>query len=212
MAFLIFSFSLFLNFTISCSEAHEHIAKAVNPEDSVAMMTSKGVNTLISDSGVIKYRIVTERWDVNMAKNPSRWEFMKGIFFEQFDEQFHLQAYIQADTAWYFDKQRLWKLRGRVNIRNVKGLIYTSEELYWDGIKHEFYSNVFSRVVTPERTMEGTYFRSDEKMERYMVTNSKGSFLASDMEDEEEQPETAPDDSLAEEQYVRPAAQKHRKY
>ena len=71
---------------------------------------------------------------------------------------------------------------------------------------------MFSRVVTPERTMEGTYFRSDEKMERYMVTNSKGSFLASDMEDEEEQPETAPDDSLAEEEYVRPAAQKHRKY
>ncbi len=210
---LLLSFVIFhLSFSVACTEAQEHTADAIRPEDSVSMMTTYGVNTLISDSGVIKYRIVTERWDVNTVRQPSRWEFMKGIFFEQFDEQFHLQAYIQADTAWYFDKQRLWKLRGRVNIRNVKGLIYTSEELYWDGIKHEFYSNVFSRVVTPERTMEGTYFRSDEKMERYMVTNSKGSFLASDMEDEEEQPETAPDDSLAEEQYVRPAAQKHRKY
>lgn len=205
--------SLQLSSVLSCSEAQEHIADAVNPEDSASMMTTYGVNTLISDSGVIKYRIVTERWDVNTVRQPSRWEFMKGVFFEQFDEQFHVQAYIQADTAWYFDKLRLWKLRGRVNIRNVKGLIYTSEELYWDGIKHEFYSTVFSRVVTPERTMEGSYFRSDEKMEHYLVTNSKGSFMASDMEADEEEPATTEStDSLVEEPYVRPAPQKHRRY
>ena len=174
-----------LSFGLACSQPQEHTAAAVNPEDSVSMMTSYGVNTLISDSGVIKYRTVTERWDVNTVRQPSRWEFMKGVFFEQFDEQFHVQAYIQADTAWYFDQQRLWKLRGRVNLRNIDGLIYTSEELYWDGIRHEFYSNVFSRVVTPERTMEGTYFRSDENMTRYTVSNSEGSFLASDFEDSE---------------------------
>lgn len=167
----------------ACSEQHEHTAPAVNPQDSVSMMTTYGVNTLISDSGVIKYRIVTERWDVNTVRQPSRWEFMKGVFFEQFDEKFHVEGYIQADTAWYFDQQRLWKLRGRVNIRNIKGLIYTSEELYWDGLKHEFYSTVYSRLVTPERTIEGTYFRSDEKMTHYIVTNSKGSFLPNDLDD-----------------------------
>ena len=204
--------SLYVSLSVSCSEAQEHTAAAINPEDSVSMMTTYGVNTLISDSGIIKYRIVTERWDVNTVRQPSRWEFMKGIFFEQFDEQFHVQAFIQADSAWYFDKLRLWKLRGRVNLRNVKGLIYTSEELYWDGTKHEFYSTVFSRIVTPERTMEGTYFRSDEKMEHYLVTNSKGSFMASDMDAEEEQPEiTEEPDSLAEEPYVRPAPEKHRR-
>ena len=168
----------------ACSEQHEHTAAAINPQDSVSMMTTYGVNTLISDSGVIKYRIVTERWDVNTVRQPSRWEFMKGIFFEQFDEQFHVEGYIQADTAWYFDQERLWKLRGRVSIRNIKGLIYTSEELYWDGLKHEFYSTVYSRLVTPERTIEGTYFRSDEQMTHYMVTNSKGSFLPNDFDEE----------------------------
>ena len=178
-----FAFTLLLLFW-ACGEAKEHTAPAVNPEDSVSMMTSYGVNTLISDSGVIKYRIVTERWDVNTVRQPSRWEFMKGIFFEQFDEKFHVVAYIQADTAWYFDQKRLWKLRGRVNIRNTEGLVYTSEELYWDGISHEFYSNVYSRLVTPERTIEGTNFRSDEQMTHYRVTNSVGSFIPSDLEEE----------------------------
>ena len=101
---------------------------------------------------------------------------------EQFDEKFHIQAYIQADTAWYYDQMKLWELRGRVKVRNVNGLRFNSEELFWDGITHEFYSYKFSRVITPERTLEGTYFRSDEYMTHYTVSNSKGSFVRSDME------------------------------
>jgi hypothetical protein len=60
-------------------------------------------------------------------------------------------------------------------------LVYESEELFWDGIKHELYSNVFSKVTTPERSMEGSYFLSDERMTHYIVTNSKGSFTREDM-------------------------------
>ena len=36
-----------------CQNQTEHTAAAIRPQDSVAMMTSYGVNTLISDSGVI---------------------------------------------------------------------------------------------------------------------------------------------------------------
>ena len=90
-------------FCISCQEQQEHTAPAINPRDSVAMMISYGVNTLISDSGVIKYRIVTERWEVNQNRKPSRWIFDKGLFLEQFDQRFHVESYIQCDTAYYYD-------------------------------------------------------------------------------------------------------------
>ena len=209
---LLFTFHLSL-FT-SCDNAQEHTAPPIYDRDSVSMMVSYGVNTLISDSGVIKYRIVTERWDVNTIRQPSRWTFEKGVFFEQFDEKFHVQAYVQADTAWYFDQKKLWHLRGRVQIRNVNGLIYTSEELYWDGIKHELYSNVFSKVITPERTMEGTYFLSDERMTHYTVSNSKGSFERDSMMGEDEKPEEtkSPGDTVkVPEPVLRPKTTKHAK-
>ena len=174
------------------------------------MMTSYGVNTLISDSGVIKYRIVTERWEVNVIRQPNRWEFMKGVFFEQFDEQFHVEGYIQADTAWYYDQMKLWKLRGRVRVRNNNGLRYESEELYWDGIRHELYSYVFSKVITPERTLQGTYFRSDERMTKYTVSNSKGSFMPNE-EEKNDSSTTNPADTTQQQAPMRPAAQKHKK-
>lgn len=161
----------------SCQEGKEHTAPAIYPRDSVAVMTSFGVNTLVSDSGLIKYRIVAERWEVNQAKNPSRWIFDKGLFLEQFDEKFHVEAYIQCDTAYYFDQQKLWELRGRVRVRTIDGLRFSSEELYWDQNTHELYSHKFSRLITPDREMQGTYFISDEHLRHYTVTNSKGSFV-----------------------------------
>lgn len=198
---------------LSCSQEVEHTAAAIYDRDSVSMMTSYGVNTLISDSGVIKYKIVTERWDVNTIKQPTRWTFEKGLFMEQFDEKFHVEAYIQADTAWYYDQLKLWELRGRVRIRNVNGLIFNSEELFWDGLKHELYSNKFSKVITPERTLQGTYFRSDERMTKYTVSNSKGSFVkdTGDSGVSADSPAQAGTnaDSAKVEPILRPAATKH---
>ena len=166
---------------VACQEQVEHTAPAILARDSVAMMTSYGVNTLISDSGVMKYRIVTERWEVNTSKNPSQWIFEKGILLEQFDEKFHVNSYIQSDTAYYYDQQKIWKLYGRVRILTKDGLKFTSEQLTWDQNKHELSSNVFSKLVTPERTLQGSYFWSDEKMTRYFVSNSKGSFEKGDV-------------------------------
>ena len=177
----------------SCEGQKEHTAPAVHDRDSASMMISYGVNTLISDSGVIKYRIVTERWEVNTVRNPSRWIFEKGLFFEQFDEKFHVQSYIQCDTAYYYDQKKLWELRSRVSILTKDGLRFTSQQLFWDQASHELYSNVPSRLVTPDRTLEGTYFRSDERMTRYFVCNSRGSFEKTDIAGKGDTITSAPD-------------------
>ena len=182
-------FGLFL--ISSCEEQVEHTAGAIRDQDSVAMMVSFGVNTLISDSGIIKYRIVTERWEVNQNRQPARWYFDKGLFLAQFDEKFHVQAYIQCDTAYYFTTMRLWELRSRVRVLTKDGLRFSSEQLFWDENRHELYSYMFSRLVTPERTLEGTYFRSDEKMTKYYVSNSKGSFERTDLDKSSEETDSA---------------------
>lgn len=179
---------LFCSAAVGCTEQKEHTAPAIRERDSVSTMTSYGVNSLISDSGVMKYRIVAERWEVNEKRNPPRQIFPRGIFFEQFDEKFHVEAYVQADTAFYFNVQKLWHLIGNVRVRTVDGLRFNSEELYWDQERHEMYSNMHSTVVTPERTLEGNYFSSDERMQHYIVTQTKGSFRKEDTQKEETLP------------------------
>lgn len=166
---------------LACSEKVEHTAPAIRDRDSVPMMVSYGVNTIISDSGVQKYRIVAERWEVNTALSRQMWRFAKGLFLSEFDDKLNIILSIQADTAYYYNKERLWELRGRVRVDNVEGLKFNSQQLFWDQNSHELYSNVWSKLVTPERTLEGDRFRSDEKMNKYNVWNTNGSFVKGDM-------------------------------
>lgn len=179
-----------VNVIVSCTKQVEHIAPAVEESDSVAVMESYGINMLVSDSGVIKYRIVTERCITNENINPKRSIFEKGVFLTQFDEKYHVKAYVFADTAYRYEDLRLLELRGRVQILNTDGLIYRGEQLYWDQAKREFYSYTYSYLQTPERTIEGQFFRSDENMNKYYVSDSKGIFERADLvKDEKPAPE-----------------------
>ena len=159
---------------VSCSEEREHTAPAIHDRDSVPVMTTYGVNTLISDSGVIKYRIVTERWEINENRRPSRWTFNKGVLLTQFDLKKHVVGYIQCDSAVYFDKDRRWELRGRVRILTAQGLNFYSNELYWDERNHEMWSYSYSHLKTPDKELQGNWFHSDEQMTNYEIRQTKG--------------------------------------
>ncbi len=158
----------------SCAEEHEHTAPAIHDRDSVPVMTTYGVNTLISDSGVIKYRIVTEEWEVNENRKPSRWTFNKGILLSQFDLKKHVVGYIQCDTAIYFDQDRRWELHGRVRILTAQGLDFRSNQLFWDERNHEMWSYTYSHLKTPDKELEGNWFRSDEQMTDYEIRQTRG--------------------------------------
>lgn len=161
-------------FVSSCEEEHEHTAPAINDRDSVPVMVTYGVNTLISDSGVIKYRIVAERWEINEARNPSRWVFDKGVLMTQFDEKMHIQGYIQCDSAVYFDKLRKWELHGRVRILTSQGLEFASDELYWDEQNHKFWSRSYSHMKMPDKEIDGNWFESNEDLTKYDIKETHG--------------------------------------
>lgn len=162
-----------LLFSVSCNTEKKDMAPAIHEHDSLPFMQSRGISTLISDSGVIRYKIIAEEWDIYNTTNPPRWTFLKGIFLERFDSLFHIDWFVEADTA-YCHNQELWELRGRVTMRNQQGTVFTSEELFWDMERHEMYSTQFMTIRTPDRMLQGYNFRSNEQMTRYSVENSNG--------------------------------------
>lgn len=177
--------------TMACGNTHEHIAPAVNPADSLPFMTSHGISNLISDSGVISYKIVAEDWDIYTTQ-PQKWTFLKGLFLEKFDTTFHVEWHVQADTAFCHDN-RVWELRGRVVILNREGTLFRSEELFWDMNEHKMWSNMFMRIDKPdsEQQLQGDRFRSNEEMTDYHITSSAGFTHVSDNEPKSE-PAAAP--------------------
>ncbi len=176
---------LLLSLSAACEGDKEHFAEGVVSEDAEAFMRSKGVSSLISDSGVLRYRLVAEEWDIFTNTEPSTWVFRKGLLMQRFDERFQIDLYVLADTA-YLHEQRTWELRGRVLVRNMAGTIFKTEELFWDMADHEMWNNTYMHIVTPDRELEGTDFRSNEQMTDYYVTNSVGNFPVSDAQGDDE--------------------------
>ncbi len=157
----------------SCSDEAPPVAAAVGVRDSLPVMVTRGVSKLISDSGIIRYKIVAEEWQVYDLTKPPRQVFPKGLFLERFDEKFNVDLYVTADTAYCYD-QNLWELRGRVFVRNIKGNTFSTEELFWDMGKHEIYSHQYIRIVTPEDELEGNSFRSNEPKTDSVANLSRG--------------------------------------
>lgn len=165
----------FMLLLASCSNEAPPMAPAIVTRDSTSVMTTYGVSKLISDSGVIRYKLIAEEWKVYDKTNPSKQTFMKGIFLQKFDEKFHIDLYITADTAYWYN-QNLWELRGRVCMKNQQGTIFRSEEVFWDMTNHIIYSNKFMHIITPEEELKGYSFRSNEQMTDYVINQSSGAF------------------------------------
>ena len=102
---------------------------------------------------------------------------------------FQVEANIKADTAYFYNKEELWKLMGNVHIQNLKGEQFDTELLYWDQKKGRVYSDRFIRIEQPDRIITGRGFESNQEMTIYTIHKPEGIFY---VEDEQ----TAAPDSL----------------
>lgn len=158
----------------SCTENETVTGNDIGERDSLPMLKSIGVSTLISDSGVIRYKIISEDWFIFDKKDPTYWSFEKGLFIEKFYEDHHVEAFISCDTAYYFDQNKLWELRGRVFVKNLKGETFKTSLLYWDQAEHRIYSDRYMEIDGETRKLSGYNFSSDEAMSDYIIHSSSG--------------------------------------
>lgn len=146
-----------------------------NP-DSVPTMVTRDVSTLISDSGMTRYRITSKLWLVyDEAKNPV-WKFPVGLFIEQFDDKFKVAAHVKCDSATYFKNEKLWRLDGDVEIKNDKKELFLTEQVFWSQLRHEVYSDSFIHIEKSDRVIEGYGFVSNERMTTYDIEKVSGIF------------------------------------
>lgn len=60
----------------------KNLAEAITERDSLPSMKTLGVTTLISDSGITRYKIITEEWEIYDKKNPPYWAFEKEFIWK----------------------------------------------------------------------------------------------------------------------------------
>lgn len=160
----------------SCSKGKKPTTDAITNRDSVPVMVTRDVSTYISDSGVVRYKIIADEWQVFDRLDPSMWTFEQGVYLEKFNNDLSIEATIVADTAYYYDKEELWELRGNVHIENEQDEQFDTQLLFWNQKTKRVYSDLFIRIRQQKRIITGIGFTSNQDFTRYTIKQTKGIF------------------------------------
>ena len=160
----------------ACSRKKNPMTDAITNRDSVPIMVTREVSTYVSDSGVVRYKIIAEEWKVYDRLDPSRWTFEEGVYLERYDNKLNIEATIKADTAYYYDKQELWELRGNVHIENVEDEQFDTQLLFWNQKSKQVYSDRYIRIRQQKRIITGVGFTSNQDFTQYTIKQTQGIF------------------------------------
>ena len=160
----------------ACGKKKNPVTDAITNRDSVPIMTTLGVSTYVSDSGVVRYKIIADEWKVFDRLDPSRWTFEKGVYLEKYKNDLSIEATVVADTAYYFDKEELWELRGNVHIENELDEQFDTQLLFWNQKTRKVYSDQYIRIRQQKRIIIGIGFVSNQEFTNYTIKQTQGIF------------------------------------
>lgn len=180
----LFALFTFLGGLISCGKKKVETEQLGHNLDSVYTMRTEGVDMLVSDSGLVKYRLLSTLWLVYDKPERKEWVFPEGIRLEGYDTVAPSQILVTADVATYDIADELWTLTGNVRIHGPNGERLYTPQLYWNRQSRRLYSNDTTYFLTQGRELHGDRFEALDDLSWYSIYNNRGI-----MEYEEREPE-----------------------
>jgi LPS export ABC transporter protein LptC len=160
----------------ACTKEKPVFVKSFEDRTKEPGMYTDSVTTLISDSGRIRYRVISQVWEIYDKAAEPYWYFPKKVYFERFNDQLKTESLVQCDTAKYFTRRKMWELKKKVKLINLKGETFETALLYWDQRQQRIYSDSFIRIEQEDQILTGYGFESNEQLTVYRIFKPEGFF------------------------------------
>ena len=139
-------------------------------------MATRNISTLISDSGITQYKIISPLWKIYDEVDTPYWSFPEGLYLQKFDSLYNVIATVAADSAIFYKNERLWRLEGDVEMTKYPDELFLSPRVFWDQRRQKLYSDTFIHIENSTHILEGTGFISDESLTSYRILLPNGIF------------------------------------
>jgi LPS export ABC transporter protein LptC len=170
------SFFFLVLLLVACNNDKPDKISAIVDRTKLPKMHATEITTIISDSGITRYRITTSRWDMYDKASQPYQEFPEGIYFEKFDANLKVDANIQSQYARFNDNEQIWELRGKVRAMNLQGELFETQQLFWNQRQARFYSDSLIKITQATHIITGIGFESNETMTHYTIKKTQGVF------------------------------------
>ncbi|MDO9153250.1 MAG: LPS export ABC transporter periplasmic protein LptC [Paludibacter sp.] len=172
----IISVVVVLFFVLSCTDEKQEKTAAIIDRSAMPKLHAREITTVISDSGITRYRISAPQWDVFDRANQPYWEFPKGVHFERFDLALNVDANIHSNYAKFLENEQLWELKGKVRATNLRGELFETERLFWNQREERFYSDTLIKITQTKHIITGIGFESNQSMTKYTISKPEAIF------------------------------------
>ncbi len=184
-SFLTMSISTVCVLMLICLSACVHhdkkqVTDAVENRAAMPVLDARDVITLISDSGITRYRILADSWQIYDKATPPYWEFPAGIYLENFNQDLSIGAYLEADYAYYDESTQIWRLDGNVRSLNQVGEKFETPQLFWSQKDERIYSDSMITITRETSIIQGIGFESNQEMTKYTIRKPTGIFPIKD--------------------------------
>lgn len=142
--------------------------------------TTKMVDLIYSDSAKVKVRLIAPlllEYNVSKTVTKPYMKMPKGVTIIFYNDSTKKSGTITADTAYNYTEgaSNRFVLHKNVVVKNVKGDVFKSDDLNWDGATHKIYSNAPVEMFTTNGTRgKGTSMETNEKFDPFTVKNQSG--------------------------------------
>ena len=163
-------------FCLSCSNKDKQLGPAVTSRDSTSVITTRGVDMLISENGVIRYHVIAEDWKIFDKMKPPFYSMEEGVLLEILDTLMQVESKLLADTAYYMIDDEIWHLRHNVHAENIKKEEFDTNELFVDNRRNRMYSDSLIHIKQDRQIIVGHGFDSNSNLTEYTIRKTEGVF------------------------------------
>lgn len=161
---------------LSCGNRDKQLGPAVTSRDSTSVITTRGVDMLISENGIIRYHVIAEEWEIYDKMNPPFYSMKHGVMLEILDSLMEVESMIVADTAYYMIDDEIWHLIKNVHAENIQNEEFDTPELFVNNRSNRMYSDSIIHIKQEKQIIVGHGFESNTSLTEYTIRKTEGIF------------------------------------
>jgi LPS export ABC transporter protein LptC len=166
---------LLLSVVLICASCKNDLqeVKRVASDVVLPVSTTKNVEMTYSDSARLRARIEAPLRESYIGEE-AKVVFSKGIKVQFFDLTGKLESKMIANYAVSYTKEDRMEARNNVVVENTSGDKLETEHLIWDQKEDRIFSDVFTRITSPDRVIFGDGFESNQDFSKYRIRKVRG--------------------------------------
>ncbi|MCL2072363.1 MAG: LPS export ABC transporter periplasmic protein LptC [Marinilabiliaceae bacterium] len=161
---------------LACAPNNPEEIKALTNKDELPTLSFVEFEGIATDSGTLKYRLVTpEILQFDNVESPFI-DFPKGLHYYTYNKDEEIESQIKCNYAKYYQELELWVLQNDVEIINAEGSVVNSEHIFWNTKEKRIYSDEFVKITTQDDLITGYGFETDEDIKTFTILKVSGEF------------------------------------